>query len=143
MSLTVSSATAASNSQTASSSSSSRLPTQTLGQEDFLKLMVTQLQMQDPLNPTSNTDFIAQMAQFSSLSAATATNTGITQLQNTEQCQQADGLLGCTVMLQSDSNTQVSGTVSAVTIDSGTPQIVVNGQSYSLSQVVGVTLPQN
>lgn len=141
MSLAVSSATAASNSQ--ASSSSGALPTQTLGQQDFLNLLVTQLQMQDPLNPTSNTDFCAQMAQFSALSAATATNTGITQLQNTAQCQQANGLLGCTVTLQADSTTQLSGTVSAVTIDSGTPKIVVNGQPYSLSQVVGVTLPQS
>ena len=99
--------------------------------------------MQDPLNPTSNTDFCAQMAQFSALSAATATNTEITQLQNTAQCQQANGLLGCSVTLQANSSTQVSGTVSAVTMNSGTPQILVNGQSYSLSQVVGVTLPQS
>ncbi len=38
-----------------------------LGKDDFLKLLITQVQNQDPLNPTSDTDFIAQMAQFSSL----------------------------------------------------------------------------
>ncbi|MCP9454610.1 MAG: flagellar hook assembly protein FlgD [Nitrospira sp.] len=38
-----------------------------LGQEDFLKLLVTQLKHQDPLNPTSNTEFVAQLAQFSQL----------------------------------------------------------------------------
>jgi flagellar basal-body rod modification protein FlgD len=142
MSLTVNPATAASSSQ-ASSSSSSPLPTQTLGQKDFLNLLVTQLQMQDPLNPQSNTDFIAQMAQFSALSASVSTNTEITQLYNAQQCQQANELLGQTVVLQADSNTQLGGTVSAVTIDSGTPKIVVNGQSYGLGQVVGVTLPQS
>ena len=36
-----------------------------LGQEDFLKLMTTQLQNQDPFAPVDNADFIAQMAQFS------------------------------------------------------------------------------
>ena len=41
---------------------------QTLGQEDFLKLMTTQLQNQDPFAPMENGDFIAQMAQFSTVS---------------------------------------------------------------------------
>jgi flagellar basal-body rod modification protein FlgD len=47
----------------------------TLGQEDFLKLMTTQLQNQDPFAPMENGDFIAQMAQFSTV-------TGITEMAN-------------------------------------------------------------
>ena len=46
-----------------------------LGQEDFLKLMTTQLQNQDPFAPMDNGDFIAQMAQFSTV-------TGITEMSN-------------------------------------------------------------
>ena len=46
-----------------------------LGQEDFLKLMTTQLQNQDPFAPMENGDFIAQMAQFSTV-------TGITEMSN-------------------------------------------------------------
>jgi flagellar basal-body rod modification protein FlgD len=38
-----------------------------LGQDEFLKLLVTQLKQQDPLNPTNNTEFVAQLAQFSQL----------------------------------------------------------------------------
>ena len=47
-----------------------------LGQEDFLKLMTTQLQNQDPFAPVDNADFIAQMAQFSTV-------TGITSMDET------------------------------------------------------------
>ncbi len=44
-----------------------RQPTQELGKDDFLKLMITQLQNQDPLNPTDNTEQLAQQAQFTQL----------------------------------------------------------------------------
>ncbi|MFZ2641244.1 MAG: flagellar hook capping FlgD N-terminal domain-containing protein [Verrucomicrobiia bacterium] len=143
MSIAVNSSTAVSGSQNSTSSSSSRTPAQTLDQDDFLNLLVTQLKMQDPLNPESNTDFIAQMAQFSSLSTNTSTNAKVTELQSTIQFQQANGLLGRTVVLQSNSSTQVSGTVSGITIDAGTPKIVVNGQSYDLNQVVSVALAKS
>lgn len=46
-----------------------------LGKDEFLQLLVTQMQYQDPLNPTSDTEFIAQMAQFSSLEQMQNLNT--------------------------------------------------------------------
>ena len=52
----------------------------TLGQEDFLKLMTTQLQNQDPFAPMDNGDFIAQMAQFSTVTGITEINTNLTDL---------------------------------------------------------------
>lgn len=45
-----------------------------LGQGDFLKLMITQLQQQDPFEPVDNKDMLAQMAQFSALAGSTTTN---------------------------------------------------------------------
>ena len=51
-----------------------------LGQEDFLRLMTTQLQNQDPFAPMDNGDFIAQMAQFSTVTGITEINNNLTDL---------------------------------------------------------------
>lgn len=50
---------------------------QTLGQEDFLTLLVTQLRNQDPLNPLDNEAFVAQLAQFATVSGITEISKGI------------------------------------------------------------------
>src|SRR5580658_10300699 len=113
----------------ASTATSATNPSQTLDQADFLNLLVTQMTSQDPLNPESDTDFAAQLAQFSSLQE---TQTMAGDLQNI----QATGLMGQTVAVSpSGGGSQVSGVVSSVQISSGTPQIMVNGQAYNLSQI--------
>jgi flagellar basal-body rod modification protein FlgD len=66
-------------SMTASQLSSS-LQTTSLGKEDFLKLLVSQLQNQDPLNPSDPTQFTAQLAQFSSLEQLTNINENLQSL---------------------------------------------------------------
>jgi flagellar basal-body rod modification protein FlgD len=54
--------------------------TQTLGQDDFLKLMTAQMQNQDPFNPVDNTQMVAQMAQFSQLSGIDSMNTTLSAI---------------------------------------------------------------
>ena len=73
--MTVSSVTSASAATTATAASSASK--KTLGQSEFIKLMTTQLKMQDPLEPTDNKEMIAQMAQFSSLSGINDINTNL------------------------------------------------------------------
>src|SRR5580693_354670 len=98
----------------ASSTSANPLAGQTLNQADFLKLLVTQMSSQDPLNPESDTDFAAQLAQFSSLQATQTMGTNL-------QTIQATGLLGQTVSVTpSGGGTPISGVVTSVQIASGT-----------------------
>ena len=52
----------------------------TVGLEDFLQIFLTQLSFQDPLEPVDNREFLAQLAQFSSLQVATETESGIDNL---------------------------------------------------------------
>jgi flagellar basal-body rod modification protein FlgD len=61
------------NSSTPTTSTSSPF-TQMLGQQDFLKLLTTQMQMQDPTDPVDNKQMLAQMAQFSSLAGLSDIN---------------------------------------------------------------------
>ena len=105
----------------------SRIPMQVLDQDDFLKLFVAQMTSQDPLNPKTDTDFVAQMAQFSSLEQSRAMQSDMAKLQ-------ANTLIGRLIELQ-DKNGLIRGVVEAVQMDAGTPKLVVNGQAYDIGSV--------
>jgi flagellar basal-body rod modification protein FlgD len=107
---------------------------QTLTQNDFMQLLVAQMENQDPMNPQSDTDMAAQMAQFTSLTQSSAMASSLSMMQ-------ANSLIGSTVTIQVDSQNTTSGVVQGVTMDNGTPQIVVNNTPYGVSQVVTVTPP--
>ena len=129
-----------SNSQT-STDTLSGLTTQVMSQQDFLKLLVAQMTAQDPLNPMTNQDLLAQTVQFSTLQSNTDLQNTLTQMQTGQNLAQADSLLGRQVALQVDSNTTTQGTVSGIDVSSGTPMIVVNGVSYNLGQVLSISTP--
>lgn len=118
------------------------LPQQTLGQKDFLNLLVAQLSAQDPMNPMSNTDFIAQMAQFSTLQQSQTMQQNLASIQAGQTALQANALLGETVQVQTSQGQSVSGVVTGVNFQAGTPSITINGQSYDLSQVLSLSLAQ-
>jgi len=131
----------ASTSAASAADSTTALPKQTLDQSDFLKLLVAQMTSQDPMNPESNTDFAAQMAQFSALTTAQSTQSEISQLHADQQIQQANSLIGRAVVLAASDGSLASGTVSAVQVSQGVPQIVVGGVGYDLSQVLMIQAP--
>src|SRR5271156_5011690 len=119
------------------SSSTVANPNSALTEANFLQLLVTQMTSQDPLNPESDTDFAAQLAQFSSLQESTA-------MAGSMSTMQASSLIGATVNVQSATNSEdeTSGVVTAVDMSSGTPQVQVNGQLYGLSQILSISPTQ-
>jgi len=108
---------------------------QTLTQANFLQLLVTQMSSQDPLNPQSDTEFAAQLAQFSALQQSQALVQNMSVLQ-------ANSMLGELVTVApADGTAPLTGQVSGVQIQSGTPVLIVNGQSYHLIQVTAIAPP--
>ncbi len=93
-----------------------------LGQDDFLKMLIAQLQNQDPLNPLQGADFAAQLAQFSSLDQLTQMNTQLSAL---------------TSSLSSTNNSQLVGLIGDAVVANGN-SITVSGATtqlaYNLSQ---------
>lgn len=113
-----------------------RTASQELGKDDFLKLLLTQLSNQDPTRPMENTEFIAQMAQFSSLEQMTNMSTEFAKLANMLSSNEAVSLLGKNVTI-STGDTSVNGVVEAVTRGED-PQVEVNGMLYLMDQIKSV-----
>jgi flagellar basal-body rod modification protein FlgD len=118
-----------------SASISPTSPTQTLNQADFLQLLVTQMSDQDPLDPQSDTEFAAQLAQFSALQQSQNMSQDMSVLQ-------ANALIGETVnVTTTDGSSSLTGTVGSVMINAGVPEVMVNGQAYNLSQISSISPP--
>jgi len=112
---------------------------QTLSEQDFLNLLVTQMTSQDPMNPMTNQDMLSQMVQFSTLQGNTTMQSTLAGMQSGQAFSEANSMIGQQVNLQVDKSTTAQGVVSGIDLSSGTPQIVVNGQSYNLGQVLAIT----
>jgi len=113
--------------------------TSVLGQSDFLKLMTTQLMNQDPLQPMENGEFLAQMAQFSTVSGITEMNDSIQNLSESyrsQQLMQASGLINKSALVEGSFTEldPVKGLSGAFMIDKATDgtQIVIKNLHVKL-----------
>lgn len=117
-------------------SNASQRNTGDLGKDDFLNLLVTQLKYQDPLKPMEDKEFIAQMAQFSSLE----------QMQNmnkTFSSVKAFGMIGKQVLaVTKDEETgelqEVAGVVESVKLANGKPYALVDGKDIPIDDITDV-----
>ena len=103
-----------------------------MGKDQFLKLFVAQLQMQDPMNPMKDQDFMGQMASFSTLEQ-------VSNLASENARSNAIGLLGRTVTYKNKDGAELSGVVEKVSTKDGKPSLTVGGADgvdpSSISQV--------
>lgn len=116
-----------------------RVPVKTLDQQDFLKLLVTQMTQQDPLNPKTDLEMIPQMVSFTQLEQSKSMQADIASLRADQRLLQANSLLGRTVEIQDGTTPAVTGQVTAVQMEEGTPKLVVNGHPYDLSNLLSIT----
>ena len=114
---------------------SEKAPKNELGKDAFLQLLVTQMKYQDPLNPSSNTEYIAQLATFSQLE----------QMQNLGAMtsnSQALSLVGKNVIVKTKSETgtikEIGGKVDFVNMSNGKAHISINGNLYSIDDLDSV-----
>ena len=139
--------------------SSSRTTGMTNDSNMFLTLMLQQLQNQDPTQPTDNTEWLSQLAQYSSLEQMTQMNTGLENcakyinalyqdMSANSEITQTLSMIGKDVTLDipdekdSSKTTQVSGTVTEASFKDGTGKVKVNGEYYSIAYVTSIREPQ-
>lgn len=112
-------------------SASSALPGQKLGATEFLKLLTTEMQNQDPLKPIDDTQSVAQLAQFSSLQATEEMNQSFQNFQSNFGVMQASSLIGRKVSVESTdaqgNSSTVVGTVSGIVVQNGSPYFTMKG----------------
>jgi flagellar basal-body rod modification protein FlgD len=127
---------AASAADTANSSSQLNL-------QDFMKILTNQLNNQDPLKPLDNNEFMAQLAQFTSLEQTRQLNDKLASLLAVQSATQSTGLIGRTVEAKLETGS-ITGTVNLLDLSSGEPKLTVkdaSGNLFSnvlLSQIVTV-----
>jgi len=115
----------------------SRTTKQELGKDDFLQILITQLQHQDPTKPMEDREFIAQMAQFSSLEQMTNMNRQFAELSAAIKNSLATNLLGKEVEIHQGEQ-RIRGIVDAITAGLF-PQVLVNGDYYDYDRISQVS----
>lgn len=111
--------------------------TSDVGRDQFLKLLVAQLQAQDPLEPTGSQEFTAQLAQFSMLEGIEKLNTNFGDMLALQQITQGAGLIGKSVTFTADNVTQ-TGTVDGFSIADGRMNLRVDGLAVPIGQIQGM-----
>lgn len=125
----------------ASGTSGSASAVKSSSKDQFLKLFLTQLQNQNPLEPMQDRDFLMQLAQFTQVENAEEMTASLRQLQSLVAATQATALLGKKVVATPEGETTpIEGTVSALQFTADGVRLVVSGKTVQIERVLRVSV---
>jgi flagellar basal-body rod modification protein FlgD len=105
---------------------------------DFIKMMVAELENQDPMDPMSNTEMLSQISQIRSITSNDQLSTSIEALTLGQALSTASGLIGKTVTGVNTLNEPVTGKVDKVTIEDGEAKLFVGSSIIKVGNVTAI-----
>ncbi len=130
--------------ETQYSSSSSSSDSQSLGKDDFLKLLVAQLRYQDPLDPMDNAEFMSQTAQFSMLEELQNLSSAFEDSAFVQKLTQAAGMVGMRAeVLDPVSGELATSPITGLTIQDGDVYFIINELAYRFEDLVEIYATQD
>ena len=122
---------------------SNTTPSQNLGKDEFLQLLMVQLRNQDPMNVMQDQEFIAQMAQFSTLEQTTNLNLAMENMAGFSQLAQGASLIGKEVEailpgIGDQGETQIQGQVEETRLVDGKIKLIVNGKAVDFQNITHI-----
>ena len=109
--------------------------------DDFLKLLITELRSQDPMEPMKNEEFLGQIATLNQIESYATLTDSLRSLQHSGDLANASSMIGKAVIGITDQGLEGGGIVSRVVVLDGQVRLVVGDQTMSLSAVAQVFLP--
>lgn len=122
----------------ATSTSNAADPFANLNLNDFIQMMITELQNQDPTSPMSSDQMLQEITQMGQISTAEQLNTTLTGMETGQNLSNASAMIGMQVEGTDSSGNSVSGTVGSVTISNGSPSLNVGNSSLTLDQITNI-----
>lgn len=114
---------------------------QELDLNEFVKMLVAEMQNQDPMNPMENQEILNQISQIRSIESTTRLTSTLDSVLLGQNVATASSLIGKTIEGLTDSEKKINGTVDRVSIKDGVPTLHVGNDSVSLDNVSQITPP--
>ncbi len=140
MSTAVPPTSSAASSSSSSSSSSNSLTNglNNININQFMQMMIAELQNQDPMNPESNTEIMQELGEMQQISSSNTLNTTLSSVALGQAISNATSLIGKTVSGLDTSGNPANGVVSQVSILNNSPTLTIGNQTVDLSNVANV-----
>ena len=110
----------------------------TIDEDEFMSILIAELQSQDPMEPMSNSDMAGQMAQIESLRASSELSEGFATLLRSQDVAAAGTLIGRRITGTNAAGEPVEGLVERVKIDRNSVNLVVDGFTVPIGNVLGI-----